>query len=81
MILEILFLTLSKVDIQFAKKKLIWRFYTAAKALLTTKKMELINEKKFDKTALDKNFETFMVYVVALEAPLSGVSIYPDKPT
>ena len=64
-----------------AKKGLIWRCYITAKALPTTKRVELINEKKFAKAALDKESETFIVYVAALEAPLRSVKmmIYPAQ--
>ena len=49
------FLTLSNADIQFAEKELIWRSYTAAEALPTTKRVEIINKKEFAKAALDEN--------------------------
>lgn len=68
MILEMFFLTLSSADIKFAEKKLTERSYTIAKALLTIKRIELINKKKFVKTALDKNSELFVIHVAALEA-------------
>ena len=37
------FLTLSNVDVQFAEKELTWRTYTTDEALLTTRKVEIIN--------------------------------------
>ena len=45
------FLTLSNADIQFVKKDLSWRSYTAVKALSTTKRIELIDKKVFAKVA------------------------------
>ena len=36
-VLDMLFLTLSNVDVQFVEKELIWRSYITAEALLTTK--------------------------------------------
>ena len=76
-ILRISFLTLSNTDIQFAKKKLISRSYIAAKALPTTKQVELINKKEFAKVALDENVEAFVIYVTFLS--LSSISIYLAK--
>ena len=52
-VLRISFLTLSNANIQFAEKKLTWRSYTAAEALSTIKRVELINKKEFAKAALD----------------------------
>ena len=45
-------------------------------ALLTTKRVELINKKEFAKIALDKNFKTFVVHITFLNlAP----KIQPNK--
>ena len=77
-VLEMLFLNLSNADIQFAKKKLAWRFYTAAKALSITKRVEIIDIKEFAKAALDEESETFVVYVATLESPLAGMTIHPS---
>ena len=67
------FLTLNNSEIEFAKKELTQRSYTAAEALSTTKWVDLINKKEFAKAALDEEFEIFMVYVAALEALLAGM--------
>ena len=40
--------------------RLTYRFYSNTEALLTTKRIELINKKKFAKAELDDNSETFM---------------------
>ena len=40
---NMLFLTLSNADIQFAKKKLTWRTYTTEKALPIIYQVQLIN--------------------------------------
>ena len=66
-------LTLSNANTQFAEKELIWKSYTAKKALPTTQKVELINKKKFVKAALDKNIEAFMVHVsfLSLESKMT----------
>ena len=79
MVLRMLFLTLSNINIQFFEEKLTWKSYTTVKALLITKQVELINKKGFVKMVLDKNSETFLMYVAALEALLAGMWIYSDK--
>ena len=73
------FLILSNADIQFPKKRLTWRSYSTAEVLPTTKRVKLIDKKKFVKAALDENSETFVVYVAALKAPLSGMTIHPSQ--
>ena len=62
------FLTSFDADIWFAEKKLVWSSYTTAEALPTTRKVNLIDQKKFAKAALDENPETFLVQIAALEA-------------
>ena len=79
MVLRMPFLTFSNADIQFAAKELTWRSYTAAEALPTTKRVELIDKKEFAKAALDEESETFVVHVAALEAPLAGMAIHPSR--
>ena len=46
------FLTLSSADILFAERELVWRTYTAAEALSTTKRIEIIDKKEFTAAAL-----------------------------
>ena len=76
-VLRMFFLTFSNADIQFAKKKLTWRFYTIAKALPTTKQVEIINKKEFARATLDENVEAFLVYVTSLS--LNLMSIHPAR--
>ena len=52
-VLGMSFLALSKVEMDFAKKKLTWKAYIIAKTLPTTKRVQIINPKKFAKAALD----------------------------
>ena len=78
-ILGMPFLTLSNADIQFIEKELIWRFYTTAEALPTTKQVELINKKKFAKTTLDEELETFVIHIAALKALLVRITIHPSQ--
>ena len=65
-ILRMFFFIFSNVDIQFAKKYLISRFYTAAEALPISKRVEIIDKKKFAKAALDENIKAFVIYVTVL---------------
>ena len=53
-----------------------WRSYTIAEALLITKRVKLINKKKFAKAILDKKSETFVIHVTSLNLTLG---IHPDK--
>ena len=62
------FLALSNADIQFDTESFTWRSYSAAEALPTTRRVELIDKHEFAKAALDENSETFVVHVAALEA-------------
>lgn len=63
-VLEICFLSLSNTDVKFAElEKLIWRFYTIAKALSTINWVKLINEREFAKIAIDGNSEIFIIYI------------------
>ena len=71
-ILEILFLILSNGNVQFLKKKLIWRSYIITKALPTIKQVEFINKKKFAKVALDENFKTFIIYMASFNLTLAS---------
>lgn len=43
--------------------------------------MELINKKEFVKAALNKNSETFVVYIAALKTLLAKMSIYHIQKT
>lgn len=49
-------------------------------ALSSTSQIELINKKKFTKVVLDKNSETFVVYVAALVATgADGINVHPSQ--
>ncbi len=77
-ILGMPFLFLSNVDVKFAELgKLTWRSYTAAEALPTTSRLELIDKREFAKAAMDKNSETFVVHMSALDVAES--SIHPSR--
>lgn len=78
-VLGILFLTFSSGNIQFAEKEFTWKSYIITDALLTIKQVKPINKNIFTQTALDENFERFVIYVAALETLLSGLSIHPER--
>ena len=71
------FLTFSKADVRFAKRELVWRIYTAAEALPTTKRLEIIDKRKFAAVALNVDNETFVVHIAALVEPTT-IPIYPS---
>lgn len=57
----------------FAEREFIWKVYTTAKALFTTKKIQIINPKKFAKAALDLEQEAFVVNVAIFFVELMKV--------
>lgn len=67
MVLGILFLSFSNVDFQFNIEEFTWRFYIAAQVLIITSWVQLIDKKEFVLVALNKNSETFIVHITALE--------------
>lgn len=71
MVLKILFLTFSYANIGFIEKKLELRRYTIVKALFTNQKVELINERGFATMVLNKNGETFVIYIATLAETLA----------
>lgn len=52
---------------QLAKKQLILRNYTTAKALLITKRIKLISTRKFIKIILNIDTESFVIHIRALK--------------
>ena len=72
------FLTLSKEDIRFAERELVWRTYTAAEALPMTKRVEMINKREFAAAALNADNEIFVVYIAALAEPTT-MPIHPSR--
>lgn len=62
------FFFFSNINIQFSTERLICRLYTIIKALPTTRRVKLIDKMRFPRIALDKNSETFVVHIAALDA-------------
>ncbi len=52
--------------------------YTAAEALPTTSRVELIDKREFTKAVFDGNSETFVVHVATLEL-LTALPIHPSR--
>ena len=70
------FLTLSSVDIRFAERELVWRTYSAAEALPTTRRVEIIDKKEFAVAALNKDDETFVMHTAAIS---TDSNIHPSR--
>ena len=73
-VFKIFFLTFSNANIQFAKKKFLQKTYIVAEALPTIFWVKFIDKKKFAKTVLNKNVETFIVHMTSFT---SKIMIYP----
>lgn len=74
---EMSFLFFSNADIVFVRLgTFIWGFYNTAEIPVTTTRVQLIDNYKFAKAALDKNSGTFVIHVAALE--ISAV-IHPSQ--
>lgn len=76
-VLSMILLFFSETNIDFDIKDLFWRSYIIAKALSTTNRVELIDKREFAKMVLDKNLETFVMHISALEA----MTIHPSQAT
>lgn len=63
---------------QFMKKELEQKSYIATEALSIIKKVEFIDKKRFMAVALDKNIETFIVYVAILFTALI-IQVYSTR--
>lgn len=74
------FFFLSNTDFQFDIREFTWRSYIATEILSTTSQVELIDKRKFAKAALDKNLETLVIYIAALEATeVADMAIHPSR--
>ena len=70
-VLGMFFPTLNNVNVQFAEKELIWRIYITEKAFPTPRKVEIIDQNKFAKAALDENVEAFVVHISSLKSRMT----------
>ena len=62
-ILGISFLKISNANVAFDEETLMWKSYITNKALLTTKRVQLVDLKEFVIAALDTDSETFVVHM------------------
>ena len=69
------FLTPSKANLRFAERELVWRIYTAAETLPSTRRVEIVDKKEFPTALLNVDDETFVVYIIAL-AESKTIPIY-----
>ena len=75
-VLEMPLLTFLDADIWFAEKELSWRDYTIVKTLPSTRKVDLIDKKEFAATAIDEDFEAFVVHMASI---METMSLYLAK--
>lgn len=52
-------------------KKPIWKIYTPNEALITIKRVQIIDWKKFAKVVLDPNKEVFVVYIATIGSEMA----------
>lgn len=76
---KIIFLKLNNANIKFLAEELTWRSYIITKALFIAKQVKLINKHKFVQAAPDKDSETLVMHIVALEAPHSAMLVYSSE--
>ncbi len=72
------FLIMSNTDVDFQAWDLQWRSYITKDILPTTRQGELIGKKEFIATALDLEYETFVVHIATLSID-SGDKVHPSK--
>lgn len=71
MVFPIYFLIFSNIDIQFTKKKLIWRTYTIKEVLQKTCKVKFIGKNNFVEALLEENVKAFMAHINNLMAKIT----------
>ena len=70
-VLEMPFLTFTKVEVNFAERELNWKTYHLNEALLITNRVQIIKCKKFAAAILASDKKAFIVHVAYLEAKMS----------
>ena len=71
MILGMSFLTLSKANIRFAERELVWRTYMVTEALLMIRRVEIINKKVFAAAVHNTDNKIFVLHIAALAEPIT----------
>lgn len=75
---EMFFLTINNANINFKAQNLQQRFYITAKVFFITKRVEVIEKKKFIIAAFDLNYKVFIIYVSVLNINFNiNNKIYP----
>ncbi len=68
MVLGMPFLSLNNINVKFAElRKFIRRSYTAIEAVPTTSRVKPIGKREFAKVVMNKNSETFIMHMSALD--------------
>ena len=62
-ILEMPFLKISNANVLFSERILMWKFYITNEALPTTKRVQIVDPKKFIIAVLNVNSKTFVIYM------------------
>ena len=77
-VLEMPFLTINNVDVDFQARNLQWKSYTIGDILPTTGQVKLIRKKKFAAAVLDPEYKAFVVHVASLSVD-SGDEVHPSR--
>lgn len=72
------FLAFGNTNVQFRAKKLTQNFNTTNEALPIAWQTKLINKYKFAKITLNKNSDTFVMYIIALETLEPIIYLLPN---
>ena len=62
------FFTWSGVNVDFLGREFQWKTYITKKALPTTRRVKLVDKKEFVATALNSEYEAYVVYVASLSS-------------
>ena len=76
-VFEMLFFVISSANVDFSGRELCWRTYTIKKALLTTRRIELVGKNEFTTTVLDPEYETYVVHVISLKS--TALDVHPFR--
>lgn len=71
MVLEMPFLTLSNTNVGFLNKELTYKTYSVAEALPTTKRVQIIDWKKFAKVVLDLDKKAFVMHIATITSRMT----------
>lgn len=75
-VLEMFSFSFFDMNIWFVDREIIWRKYTAIKALPTTKRVKLINENEFAAAELNVDSETFIIDLAVLDIRDTNMAVH-----